>query len=74
MPSDTSALKGLNVALHFAQCGRFIFAIKYLEKENPGILRADAIAAVASFGYKEKFWYSDNDAPYDRGERRVRVL
>lgn len=71
---DTSNLKGLHVALHFARSGRFIFAIKYIEKENPGILRADAIAAVASFGYKEQLWYSDHAEPYDRSENRLRVL
>jgi hypothetical protein len=53
---DTITLKGLSVALQFARCGRFIFAIKYIEKENPGISREDAIAAVASFGYREQVW------------------
>jgi len=71
---ETSKLKGVNIALHFARCGRFIFAIKYLEKENPGILRADAIAAVASFGYREQLWYSDHEVPDLRNENRVRVL
>jgi hypothetical protein len=71
---DHSTLKGLNVALHFARCGRFIFAIKYIEKENPGIARADAIAAVSSFGYRERFGYGDSDWEDARGENTVRVL
>jgi len=71
---DYSKLKGLTVALHFARCGRFIFAIKYIEKQNPGIARKHAIAAVASFGYRERFLYSDTDWVGDRDENQIRVL
>jgi hypothetical protein len=71
---DYTTLKGLNVALHFARCGRFIFAIKYIEKENPGITREKAIAAVASFGYREQFDDSDSEWHDVRGENTVRVL
>ena len=71
---ETSTLNGLNIALHFARCGRFIFAIKYIEKENPGIPREDAIATVDAFGYKELFWYSDSDDYYVPSEDQVRVL
>ncbi len=71
---DYSKLKGLNVALHFARCGRFIFAIKYIEKNNPGISRQRAIAAVASFGYRERFQYNDNEWIGSPGENQIRVL
>ena len=71
---DYSKLEGLNVALHFARSGRFIFAIKYIEQQNPGIAREQAIAAVASFGYRERFVYSDNDWVGDYAEKKVRVL
>ena len=69
-----TTLKGLNVALHFARCGRFIFAIKYIEKENPGVSREKAIATVASFGYREQFLYNDAELIDVRSETSVRVL
>ena len=71
---DYTNLKGLNVALHFARCGRFIFAIKYIEKQNPGIAREKAIAAVASFGYRERFLDNDSDRRVVPDESWVRVL
>jgi hypothetical protein len=71
---DTITLKGLSVALQFARCGRFIFAIKYIEKENPGISREDAIAAVASFGYREQVWRNDGEERFGRDDAQVRVL
>jgi hypothetical protein len=48
---DHSKLKGLDAANEFARNGKFIFAIKLLERLNPEITRADAKAAVDSFGY-----------------------
>jgi len=71
---DYSTLSGLDVALHFARCGRFIFAIKYLEKANPGIARQKAIAAVASFGYREQFRFGENEWLDARESNRIRVL
>jgi hypothetical protein len=71
---DTTTLKGLAVALHFARCGRFIFAIKYIERQNPGISRENAIAAVASFGYREQFWNNETECLDGHGENRIRVL
>ena len=71
---DYTTLKGLSVALHFARCGRYIFAIKYIEKENPGISRENAIAAVASFGYRDQFVHEDNEWHDVRGENTIRVL
>ena len=71
---DYTTLRGLDVALHFARCGRFIFAIKHLEKVNSGITRQDAIAAVASFGYRERFMYGDGEWLDTRDESRTRVL
>jgi hypothetical protein len=70
---DTTKLRGLDVALHFARRGRFIFAIKYLEKETPGLARQDAIAAVASFGYRAQFLYGDGEPPdiFDGNQARV---
>jgi hypothetical protein len=71
---EHSTLKGLNIALHFARCGRFIFAIKYIEKQNLGISREDAIAVVVSFGYREQSWHNDNELRGVGDESQVRVL
>ena len=47
---DLSKLKGLEAAKELVQDGKFIFAIKLLERYNPELTRADAKAAVDSFG------------------------
>ena len=47
---DYSKLKGMAVSMELAKSGKFIFAIKHLEKENPEITRETAKAAVESFG------------------------
>jgi len=46
---DHSKLAGLDVAQNFAREGKFIFAIKSLERANPGISREDAKAVIESF-------------------------
>jgi hypothetical protein len=48
---DYTKLKGIAVSMELARSGKFIFAIKHLEKENPEITRETAKAAVESFGY-----------------------
>ena len=48
---DYEKLKGIDVAMALARDGKFIFAIKHLEKVNPEISRETAKAAVESFGY-----------------------
>jgi len=48
---DFEKLKGIDVAMELARNGKFIFAIKHLEKTNPEITRETAKAAVESFGY-----------------------
>lgn len=48
---DYDKLKGIDVAMELARDGKFIFAIKHLEKVNPEISRETAKAAVESFGY-----------------------
>jgi hypothetical protein len=56
-------LKGVDVAIDFARSGKFIFAIKHLEKANPEITREQAKAAVESFGYGRR---SKPAAPEER--------
>jgi hypothetical protein len=46
---DHSKLAGLEIAKNFARDGKFIFAIKSLERANPGISREDAKAVIESF-------------------------
>ncbi len=46
-----SKLKGIDVSMELARSGKFIFAIKHLEKMNPELTREQAKAAVDSFGY-----------------------
>jgi|GEM_PF-4420837 len=46
---DHAKLAGLDVAQNFAREGKFIFAIKSLERANPGISREDAKAVIESF-------------------------
>ena len=48
---DYAQLKGLDAASELARSGKFIFAIKLLERLNPEITREVAKAAVDSFGY-----------------------
>jgi hypothetical protein len=48
---NTSKLKGIDVAMELARSGKFIFAIKHLERANPDLSREQAKAAVDSFGY-----------------------
>lgn len=64
---DYEKLKGLAVAMELARSGKFIFAIKHLERENPGISREDAKGAVESFGYGKTLKRPDTD---DRPARR----
>jgi hypothetical protein len=51
---DYSKLKGMDGANEFARNGKFIFAIKLLERLNPEISREVAKAAVESFGYGKR--------------------
>jgi hypothetical protein len=48
---DHGKLAGMDVALNFAREGKFIFAIKSLERANPGITRETAKGVIESFGY-----------------------
>lgn len=48
---DYAQLKGMDAASELARSGKFIFAIKLLERLNPEITREVAKAAVDSFGY-----------------------
>lgn len=71
---DYTTLSGLDVAVCYARCGRFIFAIKHLEKKNPGIARKDAIAVVASFGYRAQYRHGESEWPDSLEESHIRVL
>ena len=51
MKTTKQQLKGTDVAMDFARSGKFIFAIKHLEKNNPELSREEAKAAVDAFGY-----------------------
>lgn len=51
---DYSKLKGMDAASDLARSGKFIFAIKLLERMNPEITREVAKAAVESFGYGKR--------------------
>jgi hypothetical protein len=48
---DYAKLKGMDSASDLARSGKFIFAIKLLERMNPEITREQAKAAVDSLGY-----------------------
>jgi hypothetical protein len=48
---DYAKLKGMDSASDLARNGKFIFAIKLLERMNPEINREQAKAAVDSLGY-----------------------
>jgi hypothetical protein len=48
---DYAKLKGMDSASDLARNGKFIFAIKLLERLNPEITREEAKAAVDSLGY-----------------------
>jgi hypothetical protein len=48
---DYAKLKGIDSASELARSGKFIFAIKLLERMNPEITREIAKAAVDSLGY-----------------------
>jgi hypothetical protein len=54
-------LEGIAVAMELARAGKFIFAIKQIERANPGISREDAKAAVESFGYRKTTRRTESD-------------
>lgn len=51
---DYSKLKGMDAASDLARSGKFIFAIKLLERMNPEINRETAKAAVDSLDYGKR--------------------
>ena len=51
---DYSKIKGVDAANEFARNGKFIFAIKLLERLNPELGRESAKAVVESFGYGKR--------------------
>ena len=51
---DYAKLKGMDAASDLARSGKFIFAIKLLERMNPEISREIAKAAVDSLGYGKR--------------------
>jgi hypothetical protein len=48
---DYAKLKGMDSASDLARSGKFIFAIKLIERMNPELTREQAKAAVDSLGY-----------------------
>ncbi len=48
---DYAKLKGMDSASDLARNGKFIFAIKLVERMNPELTREQAKAAVDSLGY-----------------------
>ncbi|WP_138223157.1 hypothetical protein [Nibricoccus aquaticus] len=48
---DYAKLKGMDSAADLARSGKFIFAIKLIERMNPELTREQAKAAVDSLGY-----------------------
>jgi hypothetical protein len=48
---DYAKLKGMDSASDLARNGKFIFAIKLIERMNPELTREQAKAAVDSLGY-----------------------
>jgi hypothetical protein len=67
--SRSMKLQGLRAARHLARRGRFVFAVKCLERANPGISRMDAKSIVASFTY------GDQPEPLELFDQRpIRIL
>ncbi len=60
---DHAKLVGLDVAQNFAREGKFIFAIKSLERANPGISREDAKAVIESFSSPQSSRRGEGDSP-----------
>lgn len=62
-----AAVRGMDRAVAFARGGHLISAIKWLEANNPTLLREQAKALVRSFGYSsEGRWPESERSPVRR--------